>query len=125
MMHRPVLHHEIVQTLTATPGFRLIDVDDTALSTPEGSWAPPHSLRTAMRDGVFCGSGRTNVDFSVFKQFAATEKLHLQLRAEFFNVLNHPQFDLPGQTIGSPSAGVITATVGTPRDIQFSLRLLF
>jgi hypothetical protein len=49
----------------------------------------------------------------------------LQLRAEFFNILNHAQFDLPGQTIGSPSAGVITATVGTPRDIQFSLRLLF
>jgi hypothetical protein len=65
------------------------------------------------------------VDFSVFKQFDATERVHLQLRAEFFNVLNHPQFDLPGQTIGSPSAGVITATVGTPRDIQCSLRLLF
>jgi hypothetical protein len=65
------------------------------------------------------------VDFSVFKSFALTERFQLQLRGEFFNVLNHPQFDLPGQTIGSPSAGVITATVGTPRDVQLSLRLQF
>ena len=40
-MHRPVPHHEIVQTLTETPGFRLIGVDDTALNTPEGSWGTP------------------------------------------------------------------------------------
>jgi hypothetical protein len=65
------------------------------------------------------------VDFSVFKQFAATESLRVQFRGEFFNILNHPQFDLPGQTIGSPAAGVITATVGTPRDIQLSLKLWF
>jgi hypothetical protein len=64
------------------------------------------------------------VDFSVFKQFAATERFQVQFRGEFFNIWNHPQFDLPGQTIGNPAAGVITATVGTPRDIQFSLRLL-
>ena len=65
------------------------------------------------------------VDFSVFKEFPITERFRLQLRSEFFNLLNHPQFDLPGQNIGSPSAGVISGTVGTPRDIQFSLRLLF
>jgi hypothetical protein len=65
------------------------------------------------------------VDFSVLKQFTAGEKVHLQLRGEFFNLVKHPQCDLPGHTIGSPSAGVITATVGTPRYIQFSLRLLF
>jgi hypothetical protein len=65
------------------------------------------------------------VDFSGFKQFAITERFRLQLRGEFFNILNHPQFDLPGQTIGSPSTGVISATVGTPRDIQLCLRLQF
>jgi hypothetical protein len=99
---------------------------NTALNTPGAPWGTPAQFTYGNAGrGILRGSGRTNVDFSVFKQFAATEKVHLQLRAEFFNVLNHPQFDLPGQTIGSPSAGVITATVGTPRDIQFSLRLLF
>jgi hypothetical protein len=48
---------------------------------------------------------------------------HLQFRGEFF--FNHPQFDLPNATIGLPSAGIISSTVGTPRDIQFSLRLRF
>jgi hypothetical protein len=96
------------------------------LNTAGAQWATPAQFTYGNAGrGILRGPGRTDVDFSVFKQFAATERLHLQLRGEFFNVLNHPQFDLPGQTIGSPSAGVITATVGTPRDIQFSLRLLF
>jgi hypothetical protein len=99
---------------------------NTALNTPGAPWATPTQFTYGNAGrGILRGPGRTNVDFSVFKQFAATEKLHVQFRGEFFNALNHPQFDLPGQTIGSPSAGVITATVGTPRDIQFSLKLLF
>jgi hypothetical protein len=40
-------------------------------------------------------------------------------------ISNDPQFDLPNHSIGSPSAGKVTVTVGTPRDIQFSLRLAF
>ena len=53
------------------------------------------------------------------------ERFRLQIRGEFFNALNHPQFDLPNATIGSASAGVISSTVGSPRDIQGSLRLTF
>jgi hypothetical protein len=53
--------------------------------------------------GYSAGPDRTNVDFLVFKQFTAGERVHLQLRSEFFNLVNHPQFDLPGQTIGSPA----------------------
>jgi hypothetical protein len=99
---------------------------NTALNTPGAPWATPAQFTYGNAGrGILRGPGRTNVDFSVFKQFAATERFHVQFRGEFFNILNHPQFDLPGQTIGNPAAGVITATVGTPRDIQFSLRLLF
>jgi hypothetical protein len=65
------------------------------------------------------------LDLSIFKHFALTERYRLQFRAEFFNFFNHPQFDLPNASIGSPNAGVISSTVGTPRDIQFSLRLSF
>jgi len=61
----------------------------------------------------------------VLKQFAITERFRLQFRGEFFNLFNHPQFDLPGASLGSPSAGTIISTVGTPRDIQGSLRLSF
>jgi hypothetical protein len=57
-----------VQTLTETPGFRLIGVDDTALNTPEGSWGTPAQF--AYDDaalGILRGPDRSNVDFLVFK----------------------------------------------------------
>jgi hypothetical protein len=86
------------------------------LGTSCQSWGTPAQF-TCGNAGpcILRDPGRTNVDFSVFKQFTAGEKVHLQLRAESFNLVNHPQFDLASQTIGSPSAGVITATVGTAR----------
>ena len=99
---------------------------NTALNTPGAPWVTPAQFTYGNAGrGILRGPGRSDVDFSVFKQFPVTERFRLQFRGEFFNILNHPQFDLPGQTIGSPSAGVISGTVGTPRDIQFSLRLQF
>jgi hypothetical protein len=99
---------------------------NTALNTPGAPWLTPAQFTYGDAGrGILRGPGRTNLDFSVFKEFPVTERFRLQFRGEFFNILNHPQFDLPGQTIGSPSGGVISGTVGTPRDIQFSLRLQF
>ena len=79
---------------------------NTALNTPGAPWVTPAQFTYGNAGrGILRGPGRSNVDFSVFKQFPITERFHLQFRGEFFNILNHPQFDLPGQTIGSPSAG--------------------
>ena len=50
------------------------------------------------RDSIF-GPGLTNVDFSITKNTRLTERLNLQLRAEFFNIFNHPNFALPAHTI--------------------------
>ena len=55
------------------------------------------------RDAIY-GPGFWNIDFSVTKDTKLTERLTLQLRAEFFNIFNHPQFALPGGVI-SPAAG--------------------
>lgn len=74
---------------------------------------------------ILRGPGRTNVDFSIFKNFMITENWKLQFRTEMFNLLNHTQFDLPNSNVGSPSAGIIAGIVGTPRQIQFALRLSF
>jgi len=49
----------------------------------------------------------------------------LQFRAEFFNLFNTPQFDLPNASIGDPGAGRITGIVGNPRQVQFALRFAF
>ena len=99
---------------------------DTSFSTADAAWATPRQF-TYGNGGrnILRGPGRWNLDYSVFKEFAITEKYRVQFRSEFFNIFNHPQFDLPNPTIGNPSAGRITATVGNPRDIQFSLRLHF
>ena len=66
-----------------------------------------------------------NVDWSIFKDFVVSERWRLQYRAEFFNLFNSPQFDLPNPSIGSPAAGRITATIGPNRQIQMGLRLSF
>ena len=71
------------------------------------------------------GPGAVQLDVSLFREIPIRERLHMQFRAEVFNVLNHPQFDNPNTVIGSPQAGVISNQVNSPRDIQLALKLLF
>jgi hypothetical protein len=60
-----------------------------------------------------------------------TEKMTMQLRAEFFNILNHPNFAPPNAVFdasspaGGGNFGVISSTVAPERQIQFGLRLGF
>lgn len=101
---------------------------DTSFGTAASgaAWGTP-AIYTFGNGGrnILYGPGRTNVDFSVFKNFAITERFRLQFRTEVFNLFNHAQFDLPNPSIGNPNAGVIAGIVGTPRQFQFALRLTF
>ena len=65
------------------------------------------------------------MDLSLVKNIPIHEQIHLQFRAESFNTLNHPQFDLPNTTIGTSSAGVISDQQNKPRDLQFALKIIF
>ena len=78
------------------------------------------------------GPGLAQLDFSVSKNTAVSERFNLQFRAEFFNILNHTNFGTPNPVVFSsassapaPTAGVITSTASTSRQIQFGLKLLF
>jgi hypothetical protein len=78
------------------------------------------------------GPGFANLDASLRKDTQITEGLRAQFRAEFFNVLNHTNFGTPNEvvysaagTTPSPTAGVITSTASTSRQIQFGVKLLF
>jgi len=92
------------------------------------------------------GPGLVNLDFSVLKDTRIpkiSEAFDVQFRAEFFNIFNHANFALPTATLyslggysivnGVPTstvnvastAGQITATATTSRQIQFGMKILF
>jgi len=88
----------------------------------------PQTLNTigsAGRNTVF-GPGRQSLDFSVFKDFQIRERMKMQFRAESFNLTNTPNFEVPGNQLGTAAFGVISGTANTlPRNLQFALKLLF
>jgi outer membrane receptor protein involved in Fe transport len=70
------------------------------------------------------GPGLYNLDLSLVKTQRFRDAVDLQLRAEFFNVLNHPNFGLPNGVVVS-SLGTIAATATPERQIQFGVKLGF
>ena len=93
--------------------------------------------------GTFGNAGRNTVigprtnalDLSVVKSTRIGERLNLQFRSEFFNILNHPNFALPNVTVNSSAFGTIASTPdvaagnplgdGGPRLVQLALKLVF
>ena len=76
------------------------------------------------------GPGLATWDFSVLKDTRIREKLSAQFRAEIFNILNHANFNQPNEVVFtpagvSPTAGVITCTSTTSRQVQLALKLIF
>ena len=71
------------------------------------------------------GPGVHNLDFSAFKNFHIKERANVQFRGEFFNFTNTPTFSLPDQVLSNSTFGRITSTAGSPRQVQFALKLLF
>ena len=122
--------------------------DGSAASCIPGTWHFGSLGRNALR-----GPGYKNVDFSIFKDTPITEGVKVQLRAEIFNIFNHPNFSNPllpsfaaditsniDPVTGIASGGTgflplgVTPDVGIgnpflggggPRNIQLAVRLLF
>ena len=96
------------------------------------AYIAPHAgtLGNAGRDSLI-GPGLDDLDLSLAKSTTIHERLRAQFRAEWFNVLNHSNFTTPNAvvlssaTAYSPTAGVLTATATTSRQLQFGLKLLF
>lgn len=116
------------------PGGRTIAqwINPAAFATPAGEFgtAPRNLLR---------GPGTWQVDLGLARQILVTERASLEFRSEFFNIFNHPQLGLPQATFNPSNTtgfGSIINTVntttpvspvgsGTPREIQFALRVAF
>lgn len=78
------------------------------------------------------GPGLSELDLSGSKTAHLSERLNLQFRAEFFNILNHANFTTPNPVVYtsatsgiSPAAGIITGTSTASRQIQFGAKLQF
>jgi len=76
------------------------------------------------------GPGLATWDFSGLKDTRITERMDIQFRAEIFNLLNRANFNLPNAVVFTPSgvsptAGAITSTSTTSRQVQFGLKLLW
>jgi hypothetical protein len=85
---------------------------------------------------TYIGPGLATWDFSVLKNTRIRESLNLQFRAEIFNLLNRANFNTPNLIVFtpptasnptglSPTAGAITSTSTTARQVQFALKLLW
>jgi len=76
------------------------------------------------------GPGLTTWDFSAIKETSLHERLSLQFRAEIFNLLNHANFNTPNLITFTPTgvsgtAGAISSTSTTSRQIQFGLKIIW
>ncbi len=80
---------------------------------------------------ILQGPGTKNIDFSLFKNTHIGESKVLQLRAEFFNLFNTPQFDNPGATVGAGTFGKVSSAGDEPlfqrleRQIQLAAKFNF
>ena len=100
---------------------------DAFLAPPNNSGFWGHAGRS-----IIPGPGLATWDFSVIKDTTLTERFRLQFRAELFNILNRANFNTPnliiftaGSASPSPTAGAITSTCTTARQLQFALKLLW
>jgi len=124
-------------SLTPTGGRTVAEwINPAAFATPAGEFgtAPRNLLR---------GPGTWQLDFGAAKTVPLTERARLELRAEFYNIFNHPQLGQPQSTFNPSNTsgfGSIINTVnlntaivspitpvgsGTPREMQFALRFDF
>ncbi len=62
--------------------------------------------------------------YSIIKNFQILEKVRLQFRGEFFNLLNHANLGGANATVNSPNFGLISSATG-PRVVQLALKVLF
>ncbi|HEY0547327.1 MAG TPA: carboxypeptidase regulatory-like domain-containing protein [Pyrinomonadaceae bacterium] len=121
----PETRPDLIGTVTVTGN------PDMYFNTSAFVRVPTNAAGVKLRPGTFgrnvlYGPGTKNLDLSLFKNFAITERVRTQFRAEVFNVTNTPQFSQPNGDITSGDFGKIRGTrLGTNRQIQFALRLEF
>jgi Carboxypeptidase regulatory-like domain/TonB dependent receptor len=94
------------------------------ISTEAFAIPPSYTYGTAGRNLLY-GPQLFTTDLSVAKSFMISERLKFQIRVEFFNVSNSPQFSNPNAVFGTAAFGSVTSTSIDNRAIQFAGRLIW
>jgi len=97
---------------------------------PDAFLAPPPNsgFYGDLGRDTLIGPGLATWDFSVAKQTTLHERVGLQFRAEIFNLLNRANFNTPNLIVFTPTgvsgtAGAISSTATTSRQVQFGLKV--
>ena len=70
------------------------------------------------------GPGFVNLDLVLVKSIHIGESLRLELRAEAFNVANHPNYNIVGRILNDPTFGRVLSQLD-PRQLQFGAKVVF
>ena len=104
----------------------------TQYFNPNAFMLPPTGTYGNVGRDSLTGPGLAELAISLQKTTPVNERINLQFRAEFFNLLNHPNFGTPNTVVfssssssPSPTAGLIASTATSSRQIQFGIKLLF
>ncbi len=85
-----------------------------------------NNIRTAPREFPGVRAQGLNLwDLSAIKAVSIREQVRLQIRGEFLNAFNHPQFSDPNRSATNSNFGRITSQANLPRNVQIGLKLLF
>jgi hypothetical protein len=121
--------------------FSGVPPSDRATSTyywfnPAAFVAPAQGTYGNEKRGQFYGPSTHQIDFSVFKNFAITEHIRLQIRAEIFNIFNFVNYSGPANNVQGSNLGQVGSTYdvsfgapgigpGAPRNVQLAAKFIF
>jgi hypothetical protein len=114
------------------PGFsgNLIEGRPNQYFNPNAFVVPAAGTYGNVGRNTLTGPGMVDMDLALLKTTMISERLRLQFRGEIFNVFNRANFGTPNavvfasaSSVPAPTAGVITSTASTSRQIQFGLKL--
>jgi hypothetical protein len=119
---RPSLNPNFAGPVVLGERTQWFDPNAFVLPTP-GTWGN-------VGRGVYRGPGLATIDLSLLKNAAISERVTLEFRAECFNLQNRANFGTPNAVVFSgnsisPSAGLITTTTTTSRQLQLGVKLIF
>lgn len=127
--------YTLEQRPNRVPGVSLVPMGGRRLS----EWINPAAFSLVTGGGygdaprnIARGPNLWQADLALYKLIPVTGRVQLQFRSEFFNIFNRAQYGPPLADLSSSTFGQIISTVntgpvgtGTPREIQFALRLEF